>query len=182
MLVIINGASCSGKSSIAREICKQSEDRFVHLQVDEAKKYLFTILDHNSTPREIGRPICDEILLQTAKIFLKNKKNVVIDTVFDGDNAKGIAKLHLDFFKNEKVFFIGIDCELEERLNRFNLENDNPKRSKKTIIAQENVFELCKVFYNKSFDSTKMLASEIAERILQKINVRLSVKLNLCQF
>jgi predicted kinase len=88
-VIIINGSSCAVKTTIAKELCRQSNNQFVHLQVDEAKKYLFTILDLNSTPIEIGRPICDEILLQTAKVFLKNGKNVVIDGEF-----KDLAQLN----------------------------------------------------------------------------------------
>lgn len=171
MVIILNGPSCSGKSTIAKEICIQSNNKFVHLQVDETKNYLFTILDRQITPRHIGRPICDDILLQTANIFLKNGKDVIIDTIFDGDNAKEIAKLHLDFFQNEKAMFIGIDCELNERLKRFNTSNNNPHRNEKTIIAQNNVFELCKEFYNKSFDNTKMSANKIAKEILEEINI-----------
>ena len=39
-IIIINGPSCAGKTTIAKEICKQSDKQFVHLQLDEAKKYL----------------------------------------------------------------------------------------------------------------------------------------------
>ena len=165
-IIIVTGPSCAGKTTIAKEICKQSKDQFVHLQIDEAKKYLFTILDSKSTPREIGRPICDEILLQTAKIFLRNGKNVVIDTTFDGDNAIEIAKHHIAFFENIKVLFIGIHCPVEERLRRFKENNNNPVRNEATIIAQSNVFELCKEFYDIWFDSSFLNSEEIASNIM----------------
>lgn len=165
-VIIINGPSCAGKTTIAKEICKQSNNQFVQIQVDEAKKYLFTILDSKTTTREIGRPITDKILLQTANIFLKDGKNIVIDTTFDGDNAIEIAKYHIDFFKNEKVLFIGINCLVEERLRRFK-DNNNPVRNEATIIAQSNVFKQCTEFYDTWFDSSKLSATEIATKILQ---------------
>ncbi len=168
-IIIINGPSCSGKSTIAKEICKKLNDKFVHLQVDEAKKYLFTILDSKLTLREIGRPICDEILLQTAKIFLQNDKNVVIDTIFNGNDAVEIAKKHIDFFKNAKVLFVGIDCPLQERLRRFKEYNNNPVRNEKTIIAQSNVFSLCREFYDIEFDSDKLSSKEIVLELLKVI-------------
>jgi chloramphenicol 3-O-phosphotransferase len=61
-VIIINGPSCVGKTSIAKEICKQSGDKFVHLQIDEFKKFLFTIL--NKDQRHNGRNICDNIMLR----------------------------------------------------------------------------------------------------------------------
>lgn len=168
-VIIINGPSCAGKTTIAKEICKQSDNQFVHLQIDEAKKYLFTILDSKSTPREIGRPICDEILLQTAKIFLRNGKNIVIDTTFDGDNGTEIAKYYIIFFKETKSLFVGIDCPVAERLRRFKENNNNPVRNEAAIIAQSNVFERCKEYYDVWFDSSLLNGEEIAKKIFAEI-------------
>ncbi len=168
-IIIINGPSCGGKTTIAKEICSQSENKFVHLQIDEAKKYLFTILDSKSTPREIGRPICDEILLQTAEIFLRNGKNIVIDTTFDGDERENVittAEHYIAFFKNAEVLFVGINCSVEERLRRFKENNNNPVRNEATIIAQSNVFELCKELYDIWFDSSLLSGKELASNIL----------------
>ncbi len=168
-VIIINGPSCAGKTTIAKEICRQSYNQFIHLQIDEAKKYLFTILDSKSTPREIGRPICDEILLQTAKIFLRNGKNIVIDTTFDGDDRENViatAKHYIAFFKNAEVLFVGINCPVEKRLRRFKENNNNPVRNEATIIAQSNVFELCKEFYDIWFDSSLLSGKELASNIL----------------
>ena len=42
-VIIINGASCSGKTTIAKEICKQSNNNFVHLQIDKTGEFYSTI-------------------------------------------------------------------------------------------------------------------------------------------
>ncbi len=165
-VVIINGPSCSGKSTIAKEICKQSNDKFVHLQVDAFKKFLFTIITHEDIDNLLGRKICDRMLITSAKSFLDNGFNVIIDTTFNGDNAKDIAKIHLERLSDYKLLFVGIDCSLEERLRRFREYNDNPVRSEKEIIAQSNVFELCKEFYDVEFDSSRMSGEEIGTKIL----------------
>ena len=170
-VILINGGSCSGKTTICKEICKQSNDQFIHLQVDEAKKYLFTT-NFKISSREVARSICDEILLQTAKIFLQNDKNVVIDTTFnEQDDAIKLMKYHVDFFKDEKVLFVGIDCSVEERLRRFREYNDNPVRSEREIVAQSNVFELCKEFYDVEFDSSKLSIEGIVSEILTLLNI-----------
>jgi hypothetical protein len=77
-----------------------------------------------------------------------------------------------DFFKNERVLFVGIDCPLEERLKRFRTYNNNPVRNEKEIIIQSNVFELCKEFYNIWFDSSKIDGEKIAKEILKEINFK----------
>ncbi|MEY4464185.1 MAG: hypothetical protein RLZZ81_1156 [Pseudomonadota bacterium] len=74
---------------------------------------------------------------------------------------------HIDFFKNEKVLFIGINCLVEERLRRFKDNNNNPVRNEATIIAQSNVFKQCTELYDTWFDSSKLNATEIATEILQ---------------
>lgn len=131
-------------------------------------------MDSKSTPREIGRPICDEILLQTAKIFLRNGKNIIIDTTFDVDDgddliAIAIAKYYITFFENAAVLFIGINCPVEERLRRFKEYNNNLVRNETTIVAQSNVFELCKELYDIWFDSSSLSGEEIASNILHHI-------------
>jgi chloramphenicol 3-O-phosphotransferase len=166
-VIIINGPSCAGKTTTAKEICKQTDNKFVHLQIDEAKKYLFTILDLQSTPREIGRHICDNILLQTAQVFLRNGYNVVVDTTFDGDDGAQIARRCVDFFASYIPLFVGIDCSTEERLARFRSHNNNPVRNEATIISQSNVFNSCKELYDIWFDSSLLNTEEIAARILQ---------------
>lgn len=169
-VIIINGPSCAGKTTIAKEICKQTNYQFVPVQIDEAKKYLFTILDSKATPRKIARPICDEILLQTAQIFLNNGKNIVIDTTFDFDERDELittVKHYIAFFNTAEVVFVGINAPAEERLRRFKENNSNPVRNEATIIAQSNVFDSCKEFYDICFDSSLLNGEEIAGSILQ---------------
>jgi chloramphenicol 3-O phosphotransferase len=168
-IIILNGPSCAGKTTIAKEICKQSNDKFVHLQVDVFKKFLFTIIKHEDIDNLLGRKICNRMLITSAMNFLDNGFNVVIDTTFNGDNAKEIAKIHIEQLTDYKLLLIGIDCPLEERLRIFKEYNDNPVRSESDIIAQSNVFELCKEFYDVEFDSSKTSIEEIATEILSTI-------------
>ncbi|WP_017442835.1 phosphotransferase-like protein [Rickettsia gravesii] len=34
-VIIINGPSCAGKTTIAKEICRQSNNKFIYLQIDK---------------------------------------------------------------------------------------------------------------------------------------------------
>jgi hypothetical protein len=57
-------------------------------------------------------------------------------------------------------------CSTEERLKRFKHNSNNTVRNEATIIAQSNVFELCKEFYDIWFDSSLLNGEEIAAKVL----------------
>jgi hypothetical protein len=99
---------------------------------------------------------------------LENSRNVVIDTIFDGVEALEIAERYINFFTEEKILFFGIHCPLDVKLKRFEEFNNNPVRNRETIIAQHDVHNVCKDFYDEIFDTQKLSASEIAEIILLK--------------
>ncbi len=167
-VITLNGPSCAGKTSVAKEICKQSTANFAHLQIDETKKYLFTILDSNLTPRTIGRKICDEILLKTADTFINNSHNIVIDATFNAeDGGISIANSYINHSNSKNVAFVGINCNLEERLQRFQTHNDNPARNEEEIRRQTNVFSQCANLYDIFFDTSHASADSIAKDILQ---------------
>ncbi len=42
-VVIINGPSCDGKTTIAKELCKVSDNKFVHLQIYKTDEFYGTI-------------------------------------------------------------------------------------------------------------------------------------------
>ena len=50
---------------------------------------------------------------------------MVIDTALDGPDAKELAALYLDYLKDYEVKFVGIYCQLEERLKRLKTRTDN---------------------------------------------------------
>lgn len=98
-VIIINGPSCAGKTTIAKEICKQSNNKFVHLQIDKAGAFYSTIFPQGFkfAENEVGtennddglkglfnnnrlarRKIVALILLTTAKALLDKNFNIVI--------------------------------------------------------------------------------------------------------
>lgn len=42
-VIIINATSCAGKTTIAKEICNQNNNKFDHLQIDKAGEFYSTI-------------------------------------------------------------------------------------------------------------------------------------------
>lgn len=193
-VIIINGPSCAGKTTIAKEICKQSGNKFVHLQIDKAGEFYGTIFPKGFvfTENEIGtennddglkglfnnnrlarRKVVASVLLGTAKELLKQNFNIVIDTALDGPDAKELAQIYLAYLNECEVKFVGIYCPVEERLKRLKTRKDNLFLTEDFIrnqTDQYDVFESCKEFYDVWFDSSLLNGKAIAESILQLSN------------
>lgn len=120
-VIIINGPSCSGKTTISKEICKQSHNKFIHLQIDKTGEFYGTIFPKGFVfvPNEIGtennddgmkglfnnnrfarRKVIASILLCTAKELLSQGFDIVIDTALDGPDALELAQIYLNSLKN----------------------------------------------------------------------------------
>ncbi|MBN8827964.1 MAG: GNAT family N-acetyltransferase [Sphingobacteriia bacterium] len=188
-VIIINGPSCAGKTTIAKEICKQSGNKFAHLQIDKTAEYSGTIFPQGFefAKNEVGtesnddgqslfnnnrfarRKVVASILLASSKELLNQGISVVIDTALDGPDAKELAKYYLEYLKNYDTKFIGIYCPLEERLKRLKTRTDNLHLTEDFVRQQTevyNVFELNKDVYDNWFDSSKLNAEQIAAKIL----------------
>ena len=191
-VIIINGASCSGKSTIAKEICHQTNNKFVHLQIDKVshlygtifpKGFIFTENDPGTENNDDGlknlfnknrlarRIVVASIMLATAKELLSQNFNLVIDTALDGPDARELAKIYLDKLAKHKIIFAGIFCPVEERLKRLKTRQDNLFLTEEFIKSQTDqydVFQLSKEFYHVWFDSSLLNGKDIAEEILKR--------------
>lgn len=190
-VIIINGPSCAGKTTIAQEIYSQSDNKFVHLQIDKAGGFYSTIFPKGFVfaENEIGtennddglkglfnnnrlarRKVVASVLLGTAKELLKQNFNIVVDTALDGPDAKELAQIYLEYLAIYDITFVGIYCPLEERLKRLETRKDNLFLTEDFIrnqTDQYDVFESCKEFYNIWFDSSLLNGEEIAKSILE---------------
>ncbi len=190
-VVIINGPSCAGKTTIAKEICRQSNNQFVHLQIDRAGEFYSTIFSKGfkfienipgtendddglkglfNNNRLARRKVVASILLASAKELLQQGFDIVIDTALDGPDAAELASYYLEYLKEFEVQFVGIYCPVEERLARLKTRKDNLFLTEDFIRMQTdkyNVFELCKEYYDIWFDSSLLNGEEIAGRILE---------------
>ncbi len=192
-IIIINGPSCAGKTTISKEICRQSQNRFVHLQIDKLgdffstifpKGFIFATNDIGTENNDDGlkglfnnnrfarRKVVASILLATAKELLNQNFNIVIDTALDGPDAIELANIYLKSLSNYKTMFVGIYCPLEERLKRLKTRTDNLFLTEELIknqTHQHDVFSLCENLYDVCFDSSILNIEEIAQNILMKI-------------
>ena len=191
-IIILNGPSCAGKSTIAKEICA-TLDNFIHLQIDKVSTFYGTIFpkgmkfvqnDPGTDDEDDGlkglfnknriarRKVVASILLATANELASQGFNLVIDTALDGPDAKDLAKMYLDRLKSSKILFVGVYCPVEERLNRLKTRTDNQFLTEEFIRLQSDkwdVFELCKDMYDIWFDTSQLNSSHITRKISDEI-------------
>jgi len=189
-VIIINGPSCAGKTSIAKEICSQSDNKFVHLQIDKAGEFYGSIFpkgfkfveneagtENNddglkglyNNNRLARRKVVASILLVTAKELLRQNFSIVIDTALDGPDAQELAKLYLGALKDYSLKFVGIYLPVEERLKRLKMRTDNLFLTEDFIRSQTDqydVFKSVQNLYDVWFDSSELSAREIASKLL----------------
>ncbi len=190
-IIIINGPSCAGKSTVAKEICNTA--KFVHLQIDKVSDFYGTIFpkgmkfvdndpgtDHQDNGlkglfnknRFARRKVVASIMLATVEELTKQGFDLVIDTALDGPDAEELAELYLNRLKGNHILFVGIFCPVEERLKRLKTRTDNKFLTEEFVRLQSDtwdVFGLCKHMYDVSFDSSKLTSIQIKEEILRKI-------------
>jgi chloramphenicol 3-O phosphotransferase len=192
-VIIINGPSCAGKSTIAKKICNKSNNKFLHLQIDKVSHLYGTIFPQGikfvenepgtddqdnglkglfNKNRFARRKVVASIMLATANELIKQGFDLVIDTAFDGPDAEALATLYLDRLKGNKILFVGIFCPVEERLERLKTRTDNQFLTEEFIRLQSDtwdVFGLCRDMYNIWFDSSQLNSTQITQGILSKI-------------
>ena len=190
-VIIINGPSCAGKTTIAKEICSQSGNKFVHLQIDKTGEFYGTIFpkgfkfaeneegtENNddglkglyNNNRLARRKVVASILLATAKELLHQNFSIVIDTSLDGPDAQELAQLYLESLKDYNPKFVGIYCPIEERLKRLKTRTDNLFLTEDFIRSQTDqydVFKSVQNLYDIWFDSSELSAKDIASKLLE---------------
>lgn len=108
-------------------------------------------------------------MLATGKELLRKDFNIVIDTAFDGPDTKEMSRFYLNYLRDFEIKFVGIYCQLEERLKRLKIRTGNLFLTEDFIKIQERLFDDCNGLYDIEFDSSKMNCEEIASETLQLI-------------
>lgn len=128
-IVLLNGTSSAGKTSISNELINQNEIPFHYLSIDNfIKEFNDKFLDVD-IKREVDQQTIAQIMFDplisvyysTIKLFSENGLNVIVDTVIDNDKRFNEC---LDKFYDQPTLFIGIICSKEELMRREQARGD----------------------------------------------------------
>ena len=110
IIVLLNGPTCSGKSSIAREFSK-----LVDLSQWECVA-LDDIEDESTSDVGLVAALCNKVAQA-----LRRNKNVICDTVFDNQTA---LDLFYSQFRQERILKVFVYCPLLTSLRYLQLRNE----------------------------------------------------------
>lgn len=178
IIVLLNGTSSSGKTSISNELLTQIDIPFQHLSFDSFINGLFHSYKDfiNSTYPSIETKgaedgqLVNQILANplislyysTIKLFSAMGNNVVVDSVIGNDQWFNTC---IELFSDHPVIFVVVKCSKEELARREQLRGD---REVGLASSQyDNVY--CFNEYDLEFNTEIMRSSECANEILNFI-------------
>jgi chloramphenicol 3-O phosphotransferase len=157
LIVLLNGTSSSGKTTIATECINQKEIPFHHLSIDHFFNGLFhdyidfinlACSSNESANEEDGQAPNHLIIDPLVTLFYSTIKymsaigiNVMVDTVNDNEERLNTC---LGLLMNHPVLFVGVTCSKEELIKREERRGD---REKGLAISQYDF-----VYRHKEYD------------------------------
>ncbi|MEK4513713.1 AAA family ATPase [Paenibacillus sp. FSL H8-0122] len=173
MLLVLNGTSSSGKSSISAELTKQKEIPFYHVSIDDFFMNYNDFINHkfpDEPVRQIDHQVVSQILddsivsvyYSTIKLLSEMGFNVIVDTVFDNDKR---FNEFWDHFADRTTLFIGVLCSREELIRREQARGD------RQIGLADAQFDIVYRFdeYDLEVNTEELTPAECAEQILNYI-------------
>lgn len=131
LIVLLNGTSSSGKTSISMELKNQKEILFHHLSIDDFFGNYNDFIDNKYPDIEPTREVEDvgqilfdpinSVYYATIKLFSEMGLNVIVDTVIDNDKR---FNDFLDLFLDHPILFVGVLCPKEELIRREQIRGD----------------------------------------------------------
>ena len=174
IIVLMNGTSSSGKTSISIELINQKEILFHHLSIDDFFNNFNDFIDNKFPDFKPTREVDDQVIAQiifdpiismyysTIKLFSEMGLNVIADTVIDNDKRFNEC---LDVFFDQPTLFIGVTCSKEELIRREQLRGD------RQIGLASSQFDKVYCFneYDLEVNTEEMDPLQCAEKILNFI-------------
>ncbi|QQZ62469.1 chemotaxis protein [Paenibacillus sonchi] len=172
LIVLLNGTSSSGKTSISMELKNQKEIPFHHLSIDDFFGNYNDFID-NKYPdieptrevKDVGQILFDPIIsvyYATIKLFSEMGLNVIVDTVIDNDKR---FNDFLDLFFDHPTLFVGVLCSKEELTRREQIRGD------REIGLANSQYDKIYSFteYDLEVNTGELSPTECAEKILSFI-------------
>ncbi|MFD0616044.1 chloramphenicol phosphotransferase CPT family protein [Paenibacillus sp. GCM10027629] len=174
MIVLMNGTSSSGKTSISMELINQKEILFHHLSIDDFFHNFNDFINNKFPNMEPTREVDDQVVAQilfdpivsmyfsTIKLFSEMGLNVIADTVIENDKWFNEC---LDVFSDQPTLFVGVICSKEELIRREQTRGDR----KIGLAASQFSKVYCIDEYDLEVNTEALNPKECAEKILSFI-------------
>jgi len=163
-IIFLNGASSSGKSSIAKELQVIIEIPCIHLCIDD---YLSAYQQGLWETKEIVQPVWAKIIrgFHAAGAAIARSGNLVImDDVLESEPPW--LESMLELFDDLNVLFVGVHCPLAELERR----EKNRKERRDGLASLQFDHVHAKAIYDVEVDTSVLSPQECAAIIIEHIN------------
>ena len=161
-IILLNGASSSGKTSIAKALQATIDEPCVHLCIDD---YLGAFQGDLWERQEIVKPEWPSIIrgFHAAGAAIARAGNIVIiDDVLEGE-PPWVESL-LELFEGLPVIFVGVHCPLGELERR-----ERQRKDRKTGLARRQIDQVhAQAEYDVKVDTSLLSPTECADRIVKR--------------
>ena len=154
-IILINGASSSGKSTLARAVQRQIDQPFWHLSIDHLRESGVLPLDRVRAGDFVWssmRPAFFQGFHNALPAIAEAGNNIIVDHIIE---TRVWMNTLLRLLSPFDVYFVGIHCPLDE------LERRERARGDRRIGDARNDFDTIHEFaiYDVELDSTKLAES-----------------------
>ncbi len=167
-IIILNGSSCSGKSSIIKNLMKSKENLF-HLHYDSLK-WLFSKYQRESHYKDVQR-----IVLAIAREVFDMGYDIISDSSLTRDFRNQLIDLAKN--NNYEVIEINLEADFDILLKRFNERVESalkvPEKDRRISNLSVDRFKELYDIYNQEKNSEAIVFRtdlESPEEISEKIN------------
>jgi len=170
-LIIVNGSSCSGKSSMIKVLMKKHNNLF-HLHYDSLK-WLFSKYNKEEHYKDVQK-----IVLSVAKEIFSMKYDVISDSAITKEFREELINIAKD--NNYEIILINLEVEFNVLLERFKERVESalkiPEKDRKISNLSVDRFKELYEIYNKEKDLNAIVfrtdlenPEEIAEKISEML-------------
>lgn len=159
-IILLNGTSSSGKTTLANELIKQLPDYFA-LSIDQFDRIIEQMEDRDQN-RLIPVPT-EYYFHRNIAMFSKSGIHLVVDQILHDDFTLNDC---LAVLKDYPVLFVGVHCPLDEIEKRESLRGDRPpglaKKQLEYVHQQNEQYDL-------EMDTSKAEVAFCASRIKEQL-------------
>jgi predicted kinase len=136
-LIMLNGASCSGKSTVIRNIMEKKDDLF-YLHQDSIKWYFskYTNKEHKEDVRKI--------VFSVAETIFNMNYDVICDSGLYKESREKLINLAKE--KGYEVIEVNLEAEKDVLLERFNIRVENKENRRMSNTSVDRFKELLDIY------------------------------------
>ena len=160
-VIVLNGTSSSGKTTLARELQKQFDDVYLYCSSD----MFWDMTPYGIPANSVNFPNLKKAMAQSVYALANTGHNVIVDTVYLGEKSHRQMQ---EALRNITVFTVKVECDLEE-LNRREIA-----RGDRAIGLAESQFHTVHngVHYDFTVNTAENSMVSCAQKIVQLISAR----------